>query len=146
MYTHFTLFRGSVTCSRTLRQRIELATFWLLNDFSTSCTTVPIGSSQALLRKHAGSRCRVITVRRKKWDIPTHMCWNPRHAFLCLLLKVLIHAEWRRGCFPSKHSIRKGIQQGTINHLNRGKGVSVEVRLMDLNSFSALEPSQSPCL
>ena len=32
--------RGSVPCSRTLRQGIELATFWLLNDFSTSCTTV----------------------------------------------------------------------------------------------------------
>ena len=31
---------GSVSCSRTLRQGIELATFWLLNDFSTSCTTV----------------------------------------------------------------------------------------------------------
>src|SRR4029434_4603666 len=48
MYTHFTLMahctsgaiRGSVSCSRTLRQGIELATFWLLNDFSTSCTTV----------------------------------------------------------------------------------------------------------
>ena len=45
MYTHlhFTLMahctsgaiRGSVSCSRTLRQGIELATFWLLNDFST---------------------------------------------------------------------------------------------------------------
>ena len=50
MYTHFTFtlmahctsgaIRGSVSCSRTLRQGIELATFWLLNDFSTSCTTV----------------------------------------------------------------------------------------------------------
>ena len=48
--THFTFtlmahctsgaIRGSVSCSRTLRQGIELATFWLLNDFSTSCTTV----------------------------------------------------------------------------------------------------------
>ena len=28
--------RGSVSCSRTLRQGIELATFWLLNDFFTS--------------------------------------------------------------------------------------------------------------
>ena len=50
MYTHFTFtlmahctseaIRGSVSCSRTLRQGIELATFWLLNDFSTSCTTL----------------------------------------------------------------------------------------------------------
>src|SRR4029434_3167162 len=32
--------RGSVSCSRTLRQRIKLATFCLLNDFFTSCTTV----------------------------------------------------------------------------------------------------------
>src|SRR4029434_1980515 len=32
--------RGSVSCSRTLRQGIELATFRLLNDFFTSCTTV----------------------------------------------------------------------------------------------------------
>src|SRR4029434_9094333 len=32
--------RRSVSCSRTLRQGIELATFCLLNDFSTSCTTV----------------------------------------------------------------------------------------------------------
>src|SRR4029434_965773 len=49
MYTHFTVtlmahctsgaIRGSVPCSRTLRQRIELATFRLLNDFST---TVPL--------------------------------------------------------------------------------------------------------
>ena len=31
--------RGSVSCSRTLRQGIELATFWLLNDCST---TVPL--------------------------------------------------------------------------------------------------------
>src|SRR4029434_10934986 len=50
MYTHFTFtlmahctsgaIRGSVSCSRTLRQGIELATFCLLNDFFTSCTTV----------------------------------------------------------------------------------------------------------
>src|SRR4029434_710304 len=50
MYTHFTFtlmahctsgaIRGSVSCSRTLRQGIELATFRLLNDFFTSCTTV----------------------------------------------------------------------------------------------------------
>src|SRR4029434_4559246 len=49
MYTHCTFtpmahctsgaIRGSVSCSRTLRQGIELATFRLLNDFSTSCTT-----------------------------------------------------------------------------------------------------------
>src|SRR4029434_10062905 len=32
--------KKEVSCSRTLRQGIELATFWLLNDFSTSCTTV----------------------------------------------------------------------------------------------------------
>src|SRR4029434_11284948 len=31
--------RGSVSCSRTLRQGIELVTFCLLNDFFTSCTT-----------------------------------------------------------------------------------------------------------
>src|SRR4029434_6430253 len=31
--------RGSVSCSRTLRQGIELATFRLLTDFFTSCTT-----------------------------------------------------------------------------------------------------------
>ena len=30
----------SVSCSRTLRQGIELSTFWLLNDLFTSCTTV----------------------------------------------------------------------------------------------------------
>src|SRR4029434_6445212 len=49
-YTHFTLMahgtsgaiRGSVSCSRTLRQGIELATFCLLNDFFTSCTTVTL--------------------------------------------------------------------------------------------------------
>ena len=49
MYTHvtFTLMAqctsgavGSVSCSRTLRQGIELATWWLLSEFSTSCTTV----------------------------------------------------------------------------------------------------------
>ena len=50
MYTHFTstlmahctsgAIRGSVSCSRTLRQGVELATFWLLTDFSTPCTTV----------------------------------------------------------------------------------------------------------
>src|SRR4029434_9526517 len=50
MYTHFTFtlmahctsraIRGSVSCSRTLRQGIELATFCLLNDLFTSCTTV----------------------------------------------------------------------------------------------------------
>src|SRR4029434_8847943 len=51
MYTHFLHFtlmahctsgaiRGSVSCSRTLRQGIELATFCLLNDFFTYCTTV----------------------------------------------------------------------------------------------------------
>src|SRR4029434_2741003 len=48
MYTHFTLMahctsgaiRGDVSCSRMLRQGIELTTFCLLNDFSTSCTTV----------------------------------------------------------------------------------------------------------
>ena len=49
MCTHFTFtlmahctsgaIRGSVSCSRTLRQGIELATFWLLNNFFTSCTT-----------------------------------------------------------------------------------------------------------
>src|SRR4029434_4864267 len=49
-YTHFTFtlmahctsgaIRGSGSCSRTLRQGIELATFRLLTDFSTSCTTV----------------------------------------------------------------------------------------------------------
>src|SRR4029434_7126960 len=33
-------FRGSVSCSRTLRQGIELTTFCLLNDLFTSCTTV----------------------------------------------------------------------------------------------------------
>ena len=48
MYTHFTFtlmahctsgaIRGSVSCSRTLRQGI--ATFCLLNDFFISCTTV----------------------------------------------------------------------------------------------------------
>src|SRR4029434_4152222 len=31
--------RGSVSCSRTLRQGIELATFCLLNDLSPYCTT-----------------------------------------------------------------------------------------------------------
>src|SRR4029434_6272469 len=50
MYTHFTFtlmahctsgaIRGSVSCSRTLRQGIKLATFCLLNGFSTYCTTV----------------------------------------------------------------------------------------------------------
>src|SRR4029434_3335737 len=50
MYTHFTFtlmahctsgaIRGSVSCSRTLRPGIELATFCLLNDFFISCTTV----------------------------------------------------------------------------------------------------------
>src|SRR4029434_2624739 len=50
MYTHFTFtlmahctsgaIRGSVSCSRTLRQGIKLAPFCLLNDFSTYCTTV----------------------------------------------------------------------------------------------------------
>src|SRR4029434_2911021 len=50
MYTHFTVtlmahctsgaIRGSVSCSRTLRQGIELATLCFLNDFFTSCTTV----------------------------------------------------------------------------------------------------------
>src|SRR4029434_4724386 len=50
MYTHFTFtlmahctsgaIRGSESCSRMLRQGIELATFCLLNDFFTSCTTV----------------------------------------------------------------------------------------------------------
>src|SRR4029434_4715586 len=48
---HFTLMahctpgaiRGSVSCPRTLRQGIELATFCLLNDFFTSCTTVAPG-------------------------------------------------------------------------------------------------------
>src|SRR4029434_5601681 len=47
-FLHFTLmarctsgaFWGSVSCLRTLRQGIELATFCLLNDFFTSCTTV----------------------------------------------------------------------------------------------------------
>ena len=50
MYTHFLHLHwwhtahqeqlgGSVSCSRTLRQGIELATFWFLNDFST---TVPL--------------------------------------------------------------------------------------------------------
>ena len=52
LYTHFTFtlmahctsgaIRGSVSCSRTLQQGIELATFWLLNDFSTYCTTVAL--------------------------------------------------------------------------------------------------------
>src|SRR4029434_3856652 len=32
--------RNSVSCSRTLRQGIERATFCLLNDFFTSCSTV----------------------------------------------------------------------------------------------------------
>src|SRR4029434_2062422 len=50
VYTHFTFtlmahctsgaIRGSVSCSRTLRQGIELATLCFLNDFFTSCTTV----------------------------------------------------------------------------------------------------------
>src|SRR4029434_8395784 len=50
LYTHFTFtlmahctsgaIRGSVSCSRMLRQGIELATFRLLNDLSTSCTTI----------------------------------------------------------------------------------------------------------
>src|SRR4029434_7523834 len=49
-YTHFSFtlmahctsgtIRGSVSCSRTLRQGIDLATFCLLNDLFTSCTTV----------------------------------------------------------------------------------------------------------
>src|SRR4029434_5411637 len=52
MYTHFTFtlmahctsgaIRGSVSCSRMLRQGIELATFCLINDFFTSCTTVAL--------------------------------------------------------------------------------------------------------
>src|SRR4029434_6950250 len=37
--------RGSVSCSRTLRQGIELATF----DFSTSCTTATGGHSSCLI-------------------------------------------------------------------------------------------------
>ena len=55
MYTHFTFtlmahctsgaIRGSVSCSRTLRQGIELATF----DFSTSCTTATGGHSSCLI-------------------------------------------------------------------------------------------------
>src|SRR4029434_10206213 len=50
MYTHFTFtlmahctsgaIRGSGSCSTTRREGIELAAFCLLNDFSTSCTTV----------------------------------------------------------------------------------------------------------
>src|SRR4029434_1387259 len=41
--------RGSVSCSRTLRQGIELATFCLLNDFSTSCTTVFLQDRKSLV-------------------------------------------------------------------------------------------------
>src|SRR4029434_8929378 len=50
MYTHFTFtlmahctsgaIKGSVSCSKTLRRGIKLATLRLLNNFSTSCTTV----------------------------------------------------------------------------------------------------------
>ena len=42
LHTHCTsgAIRGSVSCSRTLRQGIELATLWLLTDLSTSCTIV----------------------------------------------------------------------------------------------------------
>ena len=61
MYTHFTFtlmahctsgaIRGSVSFSRTLQKGIELATFWLLNDLSTSCTTVaPILVGNGALR------------------------------------------------------------------------------------------------
>ena len=40
-------FRGSVSCSRALRQGIELATVWLLNDFST---TVPLSPEYSTVR------------------------------------------------------------------------------------------------
>ena len=53
MYTHFTFtllahctsgaIRGSVSCSRTLRQGIELANCWLLNYFSTPIPLSPRG-------------------------------------------------------------------------------------------------------
>src|SRR4029434_8085479 len=57
MYTHFTFtlmarctsgaIRGSVSCSRTLRQGIKLATFRLLNDFSTPVPMSPRFISQS---------------------------------------------------------------------------------------------------
>src|SRR4029434_866945 len=51
MYTHFTFtlmahctsgaIRGSVSCSSTLRQGIEIATFLLINDFSHTVSLSP---------------------------------------------------------------------------------------------------------
>src|SRR4029434_9670368 len=69
MYTHFTFslmahctsgaIRGSVSCSRTLRQGIELATFCLLNDLFTSCTTVaPTSNLRSLLQLKRAYRFR----------------------------------------------------------------------------------------
>src|SRR4029434_6583369 len=67
MYTHFTftlmahctsgVIRGSVSCSRTLRQGIELATFCLLNDFFTSCTTVAPMTQLPYCFPHQSMQC-----------------------------------------------------------------------------------------
>src|SRR4029434_10386057 len=71
MYTHFTFtlmahctsgaIRGSVSCSRTLRQGIELATFCLLNDYFTSCTTVALASSFLWMCENAHKRKHVLS-------------------------------------------------------------------------------------
>src|SRR4029434_7325046 len=84
MYTHctFTLMahctsgaiRGSVSCSRTLPQGIKLATFCLLNDFSTSRTTV------APFWSHLTTSClpillRIIQVFIGKLQPALYMCF-----------------------------------------------------------------------
>src|SRR4029434_1161379 len=56
--------RGSVSCSRTLQQGIELATFCLLNDFSTSCTTAAHCSLVSLLHTHTHTHTHLLLLLR----------------------------------------------------------------------------------
>ena len=53
--------RGSVSCSRTLRQGIELAAFCLLNDLSTSCTTVAPKHTHTRRHTHTQPGLSVLT-------------------------------------------------------------------------------------
>src|SRR4029434_11218651 len=93
MYTHFTFtvmahctsgaIRGSVSCSRTLRQGIELATFCLLNDFSTSCTTATPPPQHTHKHTHIYTHTHTQTHTLTRRHPHTHMSYATRLLHAC---------------------------------------------------------------
>src|SRR4029434_1805879 len=115
--------RGSVSCSRTLRQGIEVATFLLLNDFST---TVPLSTS-GQSAPHASPLPDTLPVHTHSFHTHTriHTCIHT-HTHTCTHRNTQNHTQ----CVKPYHMTEVSVVKRRVSwqlHQRQGNTASVMV-------------------